>query len=233
MNSDKIAHFIKDIRKKNGLTQTEFAKKYGVTYQAVSKWENGKNIPDIAILHQMCQDYNMNLDDFLKGKPSFKKKSYVANLMIVFFLVLGLSFLLIFHFHKDSDNFYLKTLSTTCEDFTLYGSIAYNSNQTAIRISDISYCGNNTKEVYQKLTCKLYEIDDKTKTEITSSVYERESPTTLEEFLKEVEFHIDHFSPSCKMYQENALQVEIEALKENGEVVYYQIPLTLNDTCDF
>ena len=54
MNQEKIGSLIKKIRKENNLTQQDFAKKYGVTYQAVSKWENGKNIPDIALLKEIC-----------------------------------------------------------------------------------------------------------------------------------------------------------------------------------
>ena len=50
MNSEKIGKFIKEIRKKNNLTQKELADKYGVTYQAVSKWENGINLPDISLI---------------------------------------------------------------------------------------------------------------------------------------------------------------------------------------
>ena len=61
MEQDKIGKIIKDIRIKNNLSQKEFANKYGVTYQAVSKWENGKNIPDISILKQICNDYNLDL----------------------------------------------------------------------------------------------------------------------------------------------------------------------------
>lgn len=42
MNQERIGKLIKKIRKDNNLTQQELAKKYGITYQAVSKWENGK-----------------------------------------------------------------------------------------------------------------------------------------------------------------------------------------------
>ena len=49
MDQEKIGNFIKEIRKKNNLTQKDLADKYNVTYQAVSKWENGKNMPDIWI----------------------------------------------------------------------------------------------------------------------------------------------------------------------------------------
>ncbi|MCI8445882.1 MAG: helix-turn-helix transcriptional regulator, partial [Bacilli bacterium] len=73
MDQEKIGKFIKDIRLKENLSQQIFAQKYNVTYQAVSKWENGKSIPDIAILKQMCSDYDMNLDDFLEAKISKSK----------------------------------------------------------------------------------------------------------------------------------------------------------------
>ena len=53
MDQKRIGNLIKELRKKNNLTQEKFAEKYGVTYQAVSKWENGKNIPDISLLKQI------------------------------------------------------------------------------------------------------------------------------------------------------------------------------------
>ena len=63
MNQEKIGSLIKKVRKENNLTQQDFAKKYGVTYQAVSKWENGKNIPDIALLKEICGDYNIDINE--------------------------------------------------------------------------------------------------------------------------------------------------------------------------
>ena len=63
MNQEKIGKLIKEIRIKHNLTQAELAKKYGVTYQAVSKWENGKNIPDISLLKKMSTDFNIDIND--------------------------------------------------------------------------------------------------------------------------------------------------------------------------
>ena len=59
MNQDKISKLIKDLRKKNNLTQNEFAKEFNVTYQAVSKWENGKNLPDINVLKEICDKLSL------------------------------------------------------------------------------------------------------------------------------------------------------------------------------
>ena len=70
MDQEKIGKLIKEIRKKNNLTQAEFAEKYGVTYQAVSKWENGKNIPDVSLLKEISKDFNVNIEDLLEVLPS-------------------------------------------------------------------------------------------------------------------------------------------------------------------
>ena len=67
MDPVRIGNLIKELRIKSNLTQNEFANKYGVTYQAVSKWENGKNIPDISVLKLICEDYNISLDSILDG----------------------------------------------------------------------------------------------------------------------------------------------------------------------
>jgi transcriptional regulator with XRE-family HTH domain len=74
MNQDKIGKIIKEIRVKKGLTQKEFAEKYNVSFQAVSKWENGKNIPDISLLKQICKDNNISLDEILDNNSTINKK---------------------------------------------------------------------------------------------------------------------------------------------------------------
>ena len=80
MNPERIGQMIKDIRKKNHLTQKQFADKYGVTYQAVSKWENGKNIPDIVLLREIGKDFEIPMEDLLDGKTSTTpKKSFVKK----------------------------------------------------------------------------------------------------------------------------------------------------------
>ncbi len=229
MNPEKVATFIRDLRKKEGLTQKDLALKYNVTYQAVSKWENGKNIPDIAILKQMCEDYDMNLNDLLDGKKTNKKKKWLPFLIIFIFLLL-VGILGFLNLKNDKDNFEFKTLNASCKDFNLYGSIAYNKNKTAIYISNMSYCGENKEAKYTKISCKLYEHHDGTKEEIKSSLYEGEA-ITLDDYLKTITFNIDHYSNDCKMYLEDALEVEIEAIKENNETIKYQIPLSLQDNC--
>ena len=73
MDQEKFGKLIKEIRKKNNLTQNDLATKYNVTYQAVSKWENGKNMPDMALIKQISNDFNISLEEMLDVPKKNKK----------------------------------------------------------------------------------------------------------------------------------------------------------------
>lgn len=225
MNQEKIGQVIKEIRTKNNLSQQAFAEKFGVTYQAVSKWENGKNIPDIATLKEICKEYNLKLEDLLDAKISSKPKNNLLKwfLLVIILLIIILIIVLIF---KNND-FEFKTLSTSCNDFTVNGSIAYNDTKSSIYISHITYCGEMDSNKYKKIQCVLYESNDKIKTEIGRYNYEEESGITLEEFLKEVNFNVE----TCKLYSEDSLHLEIDATTVEDEDVFHKVPLKLVDNC--
>ena len=80
MDTEKVGKLIKQIRKDNHLTQKDLALKYNITYQAVSKWENGKNIPDISLLKQICDDFNIDINSLLTGDyTTNEKKENIKN----------------------------------------------------------------------------------------------------------------------------------------------------------
>ena len=58
---------IKSIRKKENLTQEQFAIKLNVSRQAVSNWENNKNLPDIGMSILMSNVFQISLDQLIKG----------------------------------------------------------------------------------------------------------------------------------------------------------------------
>ena len=94
MNEKYISDTIKKIREDSKLTQKQFADKYYVTPQAVSKWENVKNLPDINLLKQIWSDYNISLDTLLNEKVELdKKKTTKAKYLII----TGISLFIIFY----------------------------------------------------------------------------------------------------------------------------------------
>ncbi len=226
MDQEKIGKLIKDIRIKNKLSQEKFGEKYHVTYQAVSKWENGKNLPDISILKQICKDYNVDINNLLIGRKRTKKRLIIIISLSI--ILMGAIFFLIYKTPNKND-FELKPLTTTCKDFNLYGTIAYSDNKTSIYISNITYCGEEDKTLYKKIECTLYENDGETKTKIDSITSKN---MLLEKFLKGVNFQVEHYSKSCQMYKKNRLHLEIEAENEQGIITYYKIPLELEENCN-
>ena len=68
----KLSENIKKYRKDMNLTQEELADALGVTIGAVSKWENGNNVPDIMMLMQIADFFNVSMDEFLGFDMSSK-----------------------------------------------------------------------------------------------------------------------------------------------------------------
>lgn len=233
MNPEKISKLIKNIRKKNNLSQQKFADRYGVTYQAVSKWEREVNIPDIAILKQICDDYNVDLNSLLDTKDEKVKKNYykkVIPLIVILFLLLFIIYLIFIR--RSDDNFNFKTLSPACDNFNLYGSIAYNDSKSSIHISNITYCGGDDENEYKKISCVLYETDGKTKTIVSEHSYQNEGLITLERYLSDLNFVVDSYEKTCKIYKDNSLYLEIEAMNKEDKIITYRIPLKLEDKCE-
>jgi len=61
---------IKELRKKNGLTQERLADHLGVTDKAVSKWECGLTLPDLALIIPLAKIFNISADELLSGSQS-------------------------------------------------------------------------------------------------------------------------------------------------------------------
>jgi len=228
MDAEKIGKLIKEIRQKNNLTQKDFADKYNVTYQAVSKWENGKNLPDVTLLRQISKDFNVNMEDLLDGNivKSKKIKKTILYILIIAFMIVS-SILIINLNNKES--FELKNISSKCEDFEVYGSLAYDNNKTSISISKMSYCGKDGQKEYQKLSCTLYETHDDIKKEI--SICDVMENTNLSNFLNKTKIYINNYEQVCKQYTDNSLYLEINA-ENDGNITTYKIPLKIENNCN-
>ncbi len=68
MDQVKIGAFISEHRKAAGLTQAQLAEKLNITDRAVSKWENGKSMPDSSIMLELCSELHITVNDLLSGE---------------------------------------------------------------------------------------------------------------------------------------------------------------------
>lgn len=73
MDQKKIGSLLKELRKEKGLTQEQFAEIVNVSNRTVSRWENGNNMPDLDILIQISDYYEINLRELLEGERKSDK----------------------------------------------------------------------------------------------------------------------------------------------------------------
>ena len=68
MDQIKIGRFIAEKRRERGLTQAQLAEKLSITDRAVSKWENGRAMPDSSLMLDLCRHLKITVNDLLYGE---------------------------------------------------------------------------------------------------------------------------------------------------------------------
>lgn len=75
MNPKKIGSFLKELRKAKGITQEEFAENLNVSGRTVSRWETGTNMPDISLLIEIAEFFDVSIPEIINGE----RKSEIMN----------------------------------------------------------------------------------------------------------------------------------------------------------
>ena len=70
MDTKKIGAFLKQCRKEKNLTQEQLAEKFRVSARTVSRWETGTNMPDLSILVELAEYYDVEMRELLDGERS-------------------------------------------------------------------------------------------------------------------------------------------------------------------
>ena len=75
MNQSNIGEFLKELRKEKGLTQEQLAEQFNVSRRSVSRWETGTNMPDISLLVELAEFFDVSIPEIINGE----RKSEVMN----------------------------------------------------------------------------------------------------------------------------------------------------------
>ena len=73
MDQQKIGEFLKTLRKETCLTQEELADKMNVSRRTVSRWETGSNLPDLALLVELADLYDVDMRELFNGERKNEK----------------------------------------------------------------------------------------------------------------------------------------------------------------
>lgn len=68
MNQQKTGEFLKRLRKDKGLTQEQLAEQFCVSSRTVSRWETGSNMPELSILIELADFYDVDIREIIDGE---------------------------------------------------------------------------------------------------------------------------------------------------------------------
>ncbi len=146
MNQEKIGKFIAEQRTKKNLTQQELANKLNVTNKAVSKWENGKSLPDVGLFETLCKELDISLNELLSGEKieksnnkdkatmsylkHIKKKNKLITTISLIILFISIIFIgLLIYFFNNYNKIKIYNLSGESRHFIYSDSLFINTNQ--------------------------------------------------------------------------------------------------------
>lgn len=64
----KIGGFLRELRKEKELTQEQLAEKFGVSSRSVSRWENGNTMPELGVLVELADYYEIDIKEIIDGE---------------------------------------------------------------------------------------------------------------------------------------------------------------------
>lgn len=78
MDQVKVGKFIAQERKRKKLTQEQLAEQLGINNRTISRWENGKNMPDISLYKPLCEILDISIEELINGEKT-EKKDLIKN----------------------------------------------------------------------------------------------------------------------------------------------------------
>lgn len=82
MDMQKIGAFLKNLRKEKGLTQEQLAEIFGVAGRTVSRWENASNMPDLSMIIQIADFFDVEVKEILNGERDDDKMNQETKEML-------------------------------------------------------------------------------------------------------------------------------------------------------
>lgn len=79
MEQIKIGKFIAELRKNKNMTQEQLGEKLGVSSKTISKWENGRGMPELSTLKPLSEELGVSINEILSGEK-IEKEVYQEKL---------------------------------------------------------------------------------------------------------------------------------------------------------
>ena len=87
MDLKKTGSLLKELRKEKGMTQEQLAEYLNVSGRTISRWETGSNMPDLDILIELSDYYDIDIRELLDGERKSERMCILFSLGLVSFII--------------------------------------------------------------------------------------------------------------------------------------------------
>lgn len=237
MDQEKIGRFIYELRTKNNMTQKALADKLFVTSQAISKWENGRGIPDIEQIKRISDIFGVSMKEIIEGEVVDNTRVNTKKIVILVAIILMFSLVVALFFNSREDSFAFSKINTDDGCFLVRGIVAFNKNKKSIYISNIE-CSLEDDRSYLDMEFILYEMNNGISNVIYEygkindiGYYDIIDAKKIDVLLSDIEFDIDGYDCSCGNSVCDNLYLKINLLDVENNIISYDIPLVLENKC--
>ena len=147
MDQKKIGLFLRKLRNEKNLSQEQLAEEFGVTSRSISRWENGNTMPDISIIIELADFYDVDIREIIHGErksenmdkelkdtlvtvadytnnENGKIMQSAINMAIITSVLFEIITLIIFYFYSLSDNLLLNLAAIVTSFGVLYSGLS-------------------------------------------------------------------------------------------------------------
>ena len=147
MDQKKIGSFLRELRNEKNLSQEQLAEEFGVSSRSVSRWENGNTMPDISIIIELADFYDVDIREIIRGErksenmdkelkdtlvtvadytnnENGKIMQSAVNMAIITSVLFEIITLIIFYFYSLSDNLLLNLAAIVTSFGVLYSGLS-------------------------------------------------------------------------------------------------------------
>ena len=143
MDQKKIGSFLRELRNEKNLSQEQLAEEFGVSSRSISRWENGNTMPDISIIIELADFYDVDIREIIHGErksenmdkelkdtlvtvadytnnENGKIMQSAVNMAIITSVIFGIVTPIIFYFYFLIDNLLLNLVAIGTSSGMLY-----------------------------------------------------------------------------------------------------------------
>lgn len=243
MNQEKVGKFIAKLRKEKNITQSQLADKLGTSVKTISRWETGATLFDISYLKQLCDIFEINELELLKGErlkefeniknqknKMVKRILFVSMCIVILFLLI----MVILMFKNNYNNCYIYTFMSNNKDYLANGVIINTPEKDIISLNSIENLTNFDLDAEVAYTYEYSLLSNNeiiySNGDISSYVHDEYSSfSLLNDVIKSIKIYIEEdsdYNDIIKNYPNNNLLLKIKYIDK--ELTQKEIDIELS-----